>query len=103
MGRIIIIVPTPLQQYAGAQNTVEVDAATVNSALSELTRRHPALRRHLFGDDGQLRSFVNIYLNDEDIRYLGGEGAGVESGDEIRIVPSIAGGNAATRNQSRWI
>ncbi len=97
MRRISIIVPTPLRQYTEGRDTVEVDAGTVDQALNELTTRHSALKRHLYAQDGRLRSFVNIYLNDEDIRYLeGGEGAGVESGDEIRIVPSIAGGSVAT-------
>ena len=97
MGRIFVIVPTPLQQFTEGKSTAEVDADTVEAALNELTRRHSSLRRHLFAEGGRLRSFINIYLNDEDIRYLeGGEGTGVEDGDEIRIVPSIAGGNAVT-------
>jgi adenylyltransferase/sulfurtransferase len=74
---------------------VEVEASTVAEALSQLAARHSALKRHLYGEDGRLRSFVNVYLNDEDIRYLAdGQETGLRAGDEIRIVPSIAGGVA---------
>jgi adenylyltransferase/sulfurtransferase len=93
MNAIRIFVPTPLQQYTAGADAVEVDAGTVEEALAELTSRHAELRQHLYGEDGSLRSFVNIYLNDEDIRYLeGGADTGVRDGDEIRIIPSIAGG-----------
>ncbi len=95
MRSITVIVPTPLRQYTGGLDTVEIEAGTVGEALSELTGRFAELQRHLYSEDGELRSFVNIYLNDEDIRYLEGkEEAGVQAGDEIRIVPSIAGGVA---------
>lgn len=95
MNQITVIVPTPLRQYTEGRDSVTVDAGTVAQALSELTSRYTELRRHLYSDDGRLRSFVNIYLNDEDIRYLEGrEDAGLTVGDEIRIVPSIAGGVA---------
>jgi len=65
-----VIVPAPLRQYAGKQDSVEVNAKTVAEALSTLTSQYGDLRRHLFTDDGKIRSFVNVYLNDEDIRYL---------------------------------
>jgi len=97
MNKISVIVPTPLRQYTEGLSAVEVEAGTVRQALQQLTVRHSSLERHLFGENGQLRSFVNIYLNDEDIRYLEArEETGVDSGDEIRIVPSIAGGRATT-------
>jgi adenylyltransferase/sulfurtransferase len=90
---IKIIVPTPLRGYTSDAEAVEIEAGTVGEALEQLAERYTELRRHLFADDGRLRSFVNIYLNDEDIRYLeGGESTGVRTGDEIRIIPSIAGG-----------
>ncbi len=93
MQTVTVIIPTPLRGYADGRDRVELVASTVNEALTDLSSRYPKLRRHLYGDDGQLRSFVNIYLNDADIRYLeGGNLAGLKSGDEIRIVPSIAGG-----------
>jgi molybdopterin converting factor small subunit len=88
-----IHIPTPLRQYAQKQATVEVSAGTVADALSVLIDQHPDLRRHLFTDDGKLRAFVNVYVNDEDIRYLQKEDTAITPGDNISIVPSIAGGN----------
>jgi MoaD family protein len=87
-----IHIPTPLRQYAGKQSTVEVKCATVGEAMTSLVARHPELRRHLYTEDGKLRAFVNLYLNDEDIRYLQKEATAVKEGDNISIVPSIAGG-----------
>jgi adenylyltransferase/sulfurtransferase len=96
MRPVRVIVPTPLRQYAAGADAVELEAATVSDALARLTSRHAELRRHLYAEDGRLRSFVNVYLNDEDIRYLeGGADAPLKAGDEIRIVPSIAGGAPA--------
>src|SRR5438270_11320812 len=87
-----IHIPTPLRQYAGKQATVDVRAATVREALTQLTAQHPDLKRHLYTDDGKLRTFVNVYLNDEDIRYLQKEATPVKESDSLSIVPSIAGG-----------
>lgn len=88
-----IHIPTPLRPYSGNQPTVEVKAATIQDALSTLVSQHPDLRRHLFTEEGKLRSFVNVYLNDEDVRYLSNkEGTPVGDSDTISIVPSIAGG-----------
>jgi len=89
-------IPTPLRQYAGKQATVQVDGATVADALTSLISQHPDLRRHLYTDDGKLRAFVNVYLNDEDIRYLEKEATPVRDSDTISIVPSIAGGCGTT-------
>jgi adenylyltransferase/sulfurtransferase len=95
MTKISVIIPTPLRPYVDGRDAVELEADTVADALSKLAARHSALQRHLYGEDGRLRSFVNVYLNDEDIRYLAdGERTAVKPGDEIRIVPSIAGGAA---------
>ena len=89
-----IFIPTPLRQYAGKQDAVEVQASTIAGALSELVSSHPDLKRHLYTDDGKLRAFVNIYLNDEDVRYLSEkEQTPVKNGDQLTIIPSIAGGN----------
>src|SRR5712692_12119074 len=87
-----ILIPTPLRQYTGKQDTVQVKGGTVGEALTALTTQHHDLRRNLYNDEGKLRSFVNVYLNDEDIRYLKKEGTPVKDGDTISIVPSIAGG-----------
>ena len=88
-----IFIPTPLRTYAGKQDAVEVNASTVSDALSELTSKHPDLKRHLYTDEGKLRAFVNVYLNDEDVRYLSEkENTQVKDGDHLSIIPSIAGG-----------
>jgi adenylyltransferase/sulfurtransferase len=87
-----VIIPTPLRVYAGKRDSTEVKAATVGEALGRLTTEFGDLRKHLFTDDGKLRSFVNVYVNDEDIRYLAKENTPTKDGDTISIVPSIAGG-----------
>ncbi len=87
-----IHVPTPLRQYAGRQAAVEVSGATVGEALNSLISTHPDLRRHLYTNEGKLRAFVNVYLNDEDVRYLEKEATPLHQNDTISIVPSIAGG-----------
>jgi molybdopterin converting factor small subunit len=87
-----IHIPTPLRQYAGKQAAVDVKAGSIAEALSGLISQHPDLRRHLYTDDGKLRAFVNVYLNDEDVRYLQKDATAVKDGDTISIVPSIAGG-----------
>ncbi len=93
-------IPTPLRQYAGGSLAVDVSGSTVNEALASLTQKHPELGRHLYSDDGRLRTFVNVYVNDEDIRYLEKENTPIRPGDSISIIPSIAGG-ANTNGSSR--
>jgi molybdopterin/thiamine biosynthesis adenylyltransferase/rhodanese-related sulfurtransferase/molybdopterin converting factor small subunit len=90
-----ILIPTPLRQFAGKNDTVEVAATTVGEALGALTGQYPDLKKHLYNDTGQLRSFVNVYLNDEDIRYLNKESTSLDATDTISIVPSIAGGSSS--------
>jgi len=88
-----IYIPTPLRSYVRGKDTVEVNAGTVHGALEELTRVFPDLRKHLYTGEGKLRAFVNVYLNDEDIRYLPAkEATAVSATDTLSIVPSIAGG-----------
>jgi molybdopterin converting factor small subunit len=84
-------IPTPLRPYSGGNSQVEVTGETVGSALDDLTTQYPELRQHLY-DGQQLRSFVNIYLNQEDIRYVDGVNTAVETNDTLMIIPSIAGG-----------
>ncbi|HXA56181.1 MAG TPA: MoaD/ThiS family protein [Candidatus Acidoferrum sp.] len=89
---VTVIIPTPLRAYANKQASVELQAATVGEALSGLTSQFGELKRHLFTEEGKLRSFVNVYVNDEDIRYLQKDQTKVKDGDTVSIVPSIAGG-----------
>ncbi len=76
-----VLIPTPLRQYAGKQDSVELSGSTVGEVLAALTTQHPDLRKQLFNDEGKLRSFVNVYLNDEDIRYLKKDATPVKDGD----------------------
>jgi len=88
-----IIIPTPLRPYVDGQSQVEVSAPSVKGALDALTLERPDLRKHLFTGEGKLRAFVNLYLNDEDIRYLPQkEDTAVTADDTLTIIPSIAGG-----------
>jgi len=87
-----IHIPTPLRQYVGKQSTVDVKGATVAEAMDSLVAQHPEVRRHLYTEEGKLRAFVNLYVNDEDIRYMQKEATAIKEGDNISIVPSIAGG-----------
>jgi molybdopterin converting factor small subunit len=87
-----VLIPTPLRQFAAQKDSVEVNGATAGEVLSALTTQYPDLRKNLFNDEGKLRSFVNVYVNDEDIRYLRKEATPIAAGDTVSIVPSIAGG-----------
>ena len=88
-----IFIPTPLRPYAEGKDAVEVNALTIAEALELLTQAHSGLRKHLFTDEGKLRAFVNLYFNDEDVRYLPQkEQTAVSTGDTLSIIPSIAGG-----------
>lgn len=89
-----VLIPTPLRQYVAKQDSLEVPGGTVGEVLDSLTSQYPDLRRHLYSDEGKLRSFVNVYVADEDIRYLDKQATAVKENDTISIVPSIAGGSA---------
>jgi MoaD family protein len=88
-----VVIPTPLRQFVGKKDSVEIDARTVGEALTGLTSQFGDLRKHLFNEEGKLRSFVNVYVNDEDIRFLQKDQTPVKESDVISIVPSIAGGS----------
>jgi adenylyltransferase/sulfurtransferase len=93
-----IFIPTPLRSYVDGRDSVEVNGSTVTEALSALTASHPELRKHLFTGEGKLRAFVNLYLNDEDVRYLPAkEATAVSAADTLSIIPSIAGGDWPSR------
>lgn len=87
-----VMIPTPLRQYTDKKDSVEVAGASVAEVLGALTAQFPDLRKNLYNDEGKLRSFVNVYVNDEDIRYLDKDKTAVGAGDTVTIVPSIAGG-----------
>ena len=89
---VTISIPTPLRRFTGERGEVEAEGATVGEVMKDLIRQHPALERHLYGDDGSLRSFVNLFLNDEDVRFRERERTPVSPGDTLSIIPSIAGG-----------
>ncbi len=93
----VLRIPTPLRPYAEGASEIELTAETVGVALDQLTEQYPSLRKHLFTDEGDLRSYVNLFLNEEDIRHLNGVDTPVNPGDMLMIIPSIAGGLPSTR------
>jgi len=93
MAAVRIVIPTALRQYAANHDAVDVEAESVEQALDDLVDRFDQLRRHLYADNGRLRNFVNVYVNEEDIRYLEKDATPLKEGDTISIVPSIAGGS----------
>ena len=91
-----VLIPTPLRQFTGKQDAVSASGSTVGEVLAALTTQFPDLRKPIFTDQGRVRSFVNVYLNDEDIRYLSKDATPTREGDTISLVPSIAGGSTLT-------
>jgi len=89
-----IFIPTPLRSYTGNLSQVDVEGSTVEEALQRLVTAHPGLREHLYDDNGAIRSFINIYRNDDDVRHLSGGSTELGPGDAISIIPAIAGGSA---------
>lgn len=90
--QVAIRIPTPLRNYTDQQATVQVAGATVGDALQDLVAKHPELKPQLFSEEGKLRSFVNIFRNDDDIRHLQKQETPLRENDELAIIPSIAGG-----------
>jgi molybdopterin synthase sulfur carrier subunit len=89
---VTIEIPTAFRRFTDGAPKLESGAATVAEALNELVTRFPALSRHVRDEEGQIRQFINVYLNEEDIRFLGGEESALKDGDRLMLVPSIAGG-----------
>jgi adenylyltransferase/sulfurtransferase len=89
-----VLIPSALRQFTGNSDHLSLDGRTVAAVLSALTTEFPQLRHHLFDDEGKLRSFVNVYVNDEDVRYLSQDATSVKDGDRVMIVPAVAGGSA---------
>ncbi len=90
---VLIEIPSALKQYVNNQDEVEVNGSSVEEALDSLCTQFTELKPNLFDEDGKLRNFINVYLNDDDIRYAEGIKSPVEDGDSIQIVPSISGGS----------
>ena len=90
---VTVEIPTPLRRFTGDASKVEVRGETVGAVMQDLVRRHPALESHLYAGDGQLRSFVNLFLNNEDVRFLDKDRTHLSAGDTLSIIPSIAGGS----------
>jgi adenylyltransferase/sulfurtransferase len=89
---IQIMIPTPLRQFTENRESVSVDGNSVGEALKSLCMKYASLEKHLYSDDGKLRNFVNVYVNDEDIRYMQKESTPLSEKDVLSIIPSIAGG-----------
>lgn len=87
-----VLIPSPLRRYAGNLESLELEGQSVGEVLDDLTGRYSDLKKHLYSEDGKLRNFVNVYVNDEDIRDLQQQQTSVQPTDVISIVPSIAGG-----------
>lgn len=89
-----VLIPTPLRGYTDKQDSVLIEGTSVDDVLQELTTKYSALKKHLYDDNGRLRSYINIYVNDEDIRYLQRGETTVHENDVVSIIPSIAGGRS---------
>ena len=85
-------IPTPLRKFTGGKDSVEASGATVAAVLADLEKKHPGLRERICETDGSVRRFVNLYVNGDDIRFLSNLTSPVKDGDEVSIVPAIAGG-----------
>ena len=89
---IEVRVPTVLRKHTGGEKKVDGDGATLRELVDDLDRSNPGLRPALVGEDGQLHRFINVYVNDEDVRFLGGIETPLEDGDTVSILPAVAGG-----------
>ena len=93
MSGILVRIPTPLRRMANGQDKVEIDASNLGEIIDRLESDYPGFRERLLDESGELRYFVNIYLNGEDVRFLQGTNTSTKSGDEVSIVPAVAGGS----------
>ncbi len=90
---VTVRIPTPLQRLTNGQSEVTCEGTTVRALLSDLERRYPGIKERICDDTGKLRRFVNVFVNEEDIRFLQGDETPVKNGDEVSIIPAIAGGS----------
>ena len=89
---IHVRIPTPLRKFTGGRDTIEATGASIGAILADLDAKHPGLRERICDADGSVRRFVNLYINGDDIRFLDNLNSPVKDGDEVSIVPAIAGG-----------
>ncbi len=89
---VSVLIPTPLRKYTNEQDTVTANAGTIGGLVAELEANYPGIGKRLTDDQGELRRFINFYVNEEDIRFLEGKDTPINDGDTVSIVPSIAGG-----------
>ena len=95
---VVVVIPSALKQYVNDQDEVEVSGSSVGEAIGALVAEYTELKVNLFDENGKIRNFINVYLNDDDIRYADGLKSEVHDGDSIQIVPSVAGGCSAVKN-----
>lgn len=96
-------IPTPLQKLTANQPEVNVDAKNIDEMLAGLEKKHPGIKERLCDAEGKLRRFVNIYVNEEDIRFLQGQATALKEGDDISIIPAIAGGSPDPKTETRRV
>jgi molybdopterin converting factor small subunit len=89
---VTVLIPTPLQKFTGGEASVSVEAGSVDALLQALEGRFPGILGRLCDENGKLRRFLNVYVNSEDIRFLDNQSTGLQDGDEVSIVPAVAGG-----------
>ena len=90
---VLVQIPLALQKFTKHQSTVQIEGVTVQEALDDLARHFPAIREQLYDSRGAIRKFINLYLNNEDIRFLAGAKTVIQDGDELAIIPAVAGGS----------
>jgi len=90
---VLVQIPLALQKFTKHQSTVQIEGVTVQEALDDLVRHFPGIREQLCDSRGAIRKFINLYLNNEDIRFLDGAKTAIQDGDELAIIPAVAGGS----------
>lgn len=98
---VVVRIPTPLQKFTKNQSAVQVESSTIQDLVNDLEQNFPGLRERLCDENGAIRKFINLYLNDEDIRFIDGEKTTLKDGDEVAIIPAIAGGRFQDRDTTR--